>query len=357
MVTVTTIEEPQIEQAEKEESIKTKYWELPVASLDKWRPYTAHIDYRLFLGPRIEGKKHGLSLDRDLVGGIHGPRGSGKSETLSYLVAKKMRAGQPAWTNYPISFYVIEEDGSETYYESMPLDMDKFYAFSSEIRKGVVAITELQYFVESRTSGKEQNRIASYQLMQIRKTALSFLYDVQNPRWIDNRFGWSADFVLNCSDVAKLDYDLGFTGRTLREGEFIHWKLRDISGILTGKPYSDEFPIEYGPYQFPGSKWWDIYPTHFIVDVYEAVHGIKKKEDKQEAISAALELAIQFFLNKGEQEVASKDVWDKASELGSVIVPPNLGGQILASFGITKKYKSYTGKYYYNLGILLDGEN
>ena len=63
----------------------------------------------------------------------------------------------------------------------MPLDLDKFYTFDRLIRNGAVGIDELQYFVEARTSGKYQNRVASYQIMQIRKTANSFFYTVQNP--------------------------------------------------------------------------------------------------------------------------------------------------------------------------------
>ena len=68
----------------------------------------------------------------------------------------------------------INADGSLSYYESMPLDMDKFYTFDRLIRNGAVGIDELQYFVEARTSGKYQNRVASYQIMQIRKLPIAF---------------------------------------------------------------------------------------------------------------------------------------------------------------------------------------
>src|SRR4030042_3942033 len=136
----------------------------------------------------MSGRTHGLNLSKDLLIGAHGPRGATKTLTISFLLAKKLRAGMPAWTNWPISFYVVEptcydvcdrhdlcatcKKGHKTYYESMPLNFDKLYTFNSEISDGVVGITELQYYAEARTSGRGQNRMLSYQLMQIRKSAL-----------------------------------------------------------------------------------------------------------------------------------------------------------------------------------------
>lgn len=160
------------QQRPPEELVKSMYWECEAWRLDTWRPFTALLDYNLFFGPSVRHGK-GIDLFRNLVAYWHGPRGGLKTLSLSYNLAKEMRIGKPVWTNYPISFYVQEKDeftGNESdqyrqesqchwenadhtlsYYESMPLDMDKFYTFDREIRNGAVGIDELQYFVEART--------------------------------------------------------------------------------------------------------------------------------------------------------------------------------------------------------------
>ena len=371
-MTITT------ETEEKEiEIICSDNWELPVCNLGTgkytWRPRTAFIPYYLFEGPHMTTRTHGLNLAKDLLIGAHGPRGSTKTLTLSYLIAKKMRSGLPAWTNWPISFYVIEATcwdvcnrhdlchkctiGHKTYYESMPLNMDKLYTFNSEIGDGVAGLTELQYYAESRTSGRGQNRMLSYQLMQIRKSALSFYYDVQNPRWADNRFSWSDDCKIFCKDVAKMNYNVASIGHELEEGEISHWKIRDISGVLTGIEY-EESEIEYGPYQFDGYHFWPIYPTKWKIDVYDAVYSMKQNSDRadhQAAVGKAINMAIEEFLDENVTKVIASDMWKRASLLSNTTINPIDGGKVLASYNIEKKQNS-KGKYIYDLSILIDSD-
>ncbi len=374
---MTIAELPKTENNEVE-IIKSDNWELPVCNLGTgkylWRPKTAVLPYYLFEGPAMSRRTHGLNLSKDLLLGAHGPRGSTKTLTISYLIGKKMRAGMPAWTNWPISFYVVEptcwdvcdrhdlcancKSGHKSYYESLPLNFDKLYTFNSEISDGVVGITELQYYAESRTSSRGQNRILSYQLMQIRKSALSFYYDVQNPRWADNRFSWSDDVKIFVKDVSKMNYEFE---RELEEGEISHWRIRDISGVLTGVEY-EESEIEYGPYQFDGYHFFKIYPTRWKVSVYDAVYSMKQsteKADREALIGKAMAEAIESFLDENKIKVEASDIWARASNFAGREVTPVEGGKVLAAYSVEKK-QGGNGKRYYDLSIFLkqqeDGE-
>ena len=358
------------------EFINSDNWELPVINLGTgkylWRPKTAFIPYYLFEGPPMTRRTHGINLDRDLSIGVHGPRGSTKTLTCSYLLAKKLRVGQPVWNNWPISFYVIEPTcwdicdrrlcsrcgmGHATYYESQPLSMDKVYTFNSELSEGAVGFTEFQYYVESRTSGREQNRFLSYQIMQIRKSALSFIYDVQNPRWVDNRFGWSDDSKIFCRDAAKMNYDYASVGHDLEDGEISLWTIHDISGVHTGYTF-EETGEEYGPYQFEGYHFWPIYPTRWKVDVYDAVWSMRQsteKADRSEQLGQAISMAVNSFLAENQVKVMSGDMWARAAALGKISVPPNVGGEILSKYGITKSQGS-GGKWFYDLTPVMENE-
>ena len=373
-----------IELAEREETkeqeleiIHSDNWELPVLNLGTgkyaWRPKTAVLPYYLFEGPLMTRRTHGINLTKDLSIGVHGPRGSTKTLTISFLTAKKMRMGQPAWDNWPISFYVVEPNcwdnckkrwcnlcykGALTYYENMPLDMDKVYTFNSELSEGTVGFTEFQYFVEARTSGRQQNRFLSYQIMQIRKSALSFFYDVQNERWVDGRFGWSDDVKIYCRDLSKTNYDFDQVGRELEEGEYSHWKIKDISGVVTGIPF-EETGMEYGPYQFDGYNFWWIYPTRWKVDVFDAVYSLKQdseKADKAAQVGKAVALAVNSFLEENKYKVMASEMWERASQLGGIAVESRQGGRVLSSLEIPKGGQTSGGKYWYDLSVITEDE-
>jgi hypothetical protein len=365
-------------QEPKIEVIHSDNWELPVLNLGMgkyaWRPKTAFLPYHLFDGPAMSRRTHGINLNKDLSIGIHGPRGSTKTLTNSFLLAKKMRSGQPVWANWPISFYVMEascydkcdkrtwfcpfcKHGDLSYYENHPLDYDKLYTFNSELSEGAVGITEMQYYAESRTSGRGQNRMLSYQIMQIRKSALSFFYDVQDPEWADKRFSWSDDVKIFCSDLSKQNYDEASIGHEIAEGEFSHWRIRDISGVCTGVQYKNTF-IEYGPYQFDGFHFWWIYPTRFKVDVAEAINSMKvetKKNDKDAEIGKAMSAAVNWFLDAGVIKVLSKDMWAKASELGGITVSPFQGGRVLTAYKVPK-IQTTGGVYKYDISQFLNND-
>ncbi len=373
------LEAIQTEAQEIPEIIKSDYWELPICNLGEgkyaWRPRSAYLCYKLFDGPPVTGRMHGINLNRDLLIGAHGPRGATKTLTIAYLLAKKLRMGQPVWNNFPISFYVVEPTcwdvcethrcgscrvGDLSYYESRPLDFDKLYTFNSELSNGAVGLTELQYYAESRTSLRLQNRFLSYQIMQIRKSALSFFYDVQDEAWADKRFSWSDDIKIYCSDVSKMNYMANSVDHELDEGEIGQWRIRDISGICTGVQYTKS-RIEYGPYQFMGSKFWWIYPTKWKIDVYDAVNSMKQDQHKADAtarLGQAVTKAINFFLDSEKAEVYSKDFWVKASELGGFSVPPTEGGKVMVAYGI-ERVQHGQNKWYYDLSSVLEkaGDN
>lgn len=357
-------------------------WELPILNLGfgkyEWRPKTAYLPYFLFDGPEMSRRSHGINLDKDLLIGIHGPRGSSKTLTLSFLLAKKLRTGQPVWANWPISFYVIEQScydkcarndwycpfckhGDLTYYENHPLDFDKLYTFNSELSEGAVGITELQYYAEARTSGRGQNRMLSYQIMQIRKSALSFFYDVQNPAWADKRFAWSDDIKIFCADLSKMNYDPATIGHEIEEGEFSHWTIRDMSGVCTGVQYENSL-IEYGPYQFEGYHFWHIYPTRWKIEVYDAVNSMKQesaKADADKAVGKAVSDAVNSFLDDTEIKVSQDNMYRRVAQFAGKRINPVVVGKVLGAYDTpVKRWRSGPNKdkYYYDISQFLNND-
>ena len=371
----TELLERETKERKPEEIIESMNWRWEEWRGRPWRPFTSFLLYDIFGGPNVRHGK-GLDLKKNLVIYCDGARGGGKTLVMTCLLAKEMRIDKPVWTNYPISFFVqetdtftghesdhynqlnpnhwINDDGTLSYYESMELNLDKFYTFDREIRDGAVGIDELQYFVEARTSGKFQNRVASYQLMQIRKTANSFLYTVQNPDWVDKRFGWSADVDLLCKDMSNIPIDHRIFGRELDEGEFVRVKPRDLSGIISGTQYKDTMR-DLASMQVEAYKFWGTYPTNFIVDPEAAASSAdninpknknkKMREDRDAAFAMAMEGIISEDMAMGKERIASVELWDRIKEQG-IEIPHNKAGEILRGMGILptnnqNKYYSY----------------
>jgi hypothetical protein len=348
-----------IQEEQEDEIISSMFWDLKASSLDGWRPFSATLLASDLYGPYV-GTGHGIDFRRHLMFGFTGPRGAAKTCSLSYVLAKILRVDQPVWTNYPISFFVqeretysdnvsqqfirvgqchwINEDATISYYESMPLDMDKFYTFHTAIRNGAVGIDELPYFAEARTSGRYQNRILTYQIMQLRKTSDSFGYTAQNQKWVDNRFGWSADWLCECYDVSKKSYDRRALGHELQEGEVSRWTFKDISGVLTGAPF-DVTERVIGPYQFDSKLLWNIYPTHFVIDVFEAMKGPERDKDKKDAsaeLTRTVELIANQYLESGGSRVPARELLDAVNSKLSKPAASLTIGRILSSMGIRR---------------------
>ncbi len=381
---IETIEQIKEYSPEGIQTIRSDNWELPVLNLGtgkyEWRPKTAYLPYHLFLGESMTRRTHGINLEKDLLIGIHGPRGATKTLTNSFLIAKKMRAGKPAWCNWPISFYVMEEScyekcdhlkrqyycpfckqGDISYYENHPLDFDKLYTFNSELSEGTVGLTETQYYAESRTSGRGQNRMLSYQLMQIRKSALSFFYDVQDPETVDKRFSWADDIKIYCADLSKMNYDETEVGHEIEEGEISHWTIRDISGVCTGVQYKNS-GIEYGPYQFDGYHFWHIYPTRWKIEVYDAVNSMKQdsaKADADKAIGKAVSDAVNSFLDDGQTKILQKTFYERVAQYAGKRISSPVIGRVLGAYDTpVKQYRSGPNKdkCYYDISQFLNND-
>ena len=137
-------------------------------------------------------------------------------------------------------------------------------------------------------------------------------------------------------------YDRRALGHELEEGEIGRWIIRDISGVITGEPYEDT-GREIGPYQFDGFNFWEIYPTHFIVDPQAAMDSAsnvnpaakkqKEKHDREAAFVAAVEQILSEDIELGCDRISSVDLWRRVEAQG-VAIPHNKAGEVLRSMGV-----------------------
>jgi hypothetical protein len=226
--------------------------------------------------PDTGGKKgRGLSLTESMCGCVSGSRGSGKSETLTYIGISAMASGQKCWANYPITAKLVDGEGNEFLARSTPLNFDELFNLDPSFRGGVIIIDEYQDWDSNYDIRSTQSKVLHAMWAQIRKNDISFYYAAKKFRWVGIKTRDETDIEINCHDAAKTPAGFG----KYQKGELINWTVWDESGNWTGK-MADEYPVPY-TFKFYAKPIWGAYDTRHRFDFWEAIQGIKIEKTKR----------------------------------------------------------------------------
>lgn len=123
-------------------------------------------------------KKH---YENNLVVGILGNKGGGKTLTLYMLLKLEYLLGKKVYTNFEVDF------------PHEILDINKLINLDEEIINSAIGITEIHMICDSRRSGRPQNLQFSYFVTQSRHRSVNLYYDSQFGRQFDVRIRENTD--------------------------------------------------------------------------------------------------------------------------------------------------------------------
>ncbi len=253
-------------------------------------------------GPRAGPRT--LSLVKARVLGATGRRGEGKTKTLSLWIAKKLAVGDPVWSNVAVKYYLNDGFDNLKLCETKPLDMVALGQLEAELTSGVVAISELQYFADSRNSNSTKNKLINSAIFQVRKRALSFYFDCKYLTWVDVRIRFELDTEFHCQDFAHTTEGID---KEIPEGITTLHEIKDLEGWSgevcsladsisappqdyfesKGRGYEGHFgpqPI-YAPGIYKQQVFdrlvWNIYKTNDVVNASEIYAGVEMIVDKR----------------------------------------------------------------------------
>lgn len=293
-----------------------------------------------------------------------GLKGSGKSSTLALLTAKALAAGMPVWSNMGVKFYLVRQDGSLIFLQTLPLDWEAVLILSKELRGGALVIDELSYYASSRLSSSVRNRIINAAVNQVRKRALDFYTSVKWLRQIDVNIREELDCHISCED-----YALSARGQEMHldKGCIIKQQYRDISG-WSGQPISrvnhtsrkelgfipiDNFdPLGEPIYKDAGQTMefqsrftWPLYNSYEVVDTATAFQKVRldleeiviSNKQQSEVIEGTISEVVDMFQSEGNIKVEC-DVFRETVERAGIHLEERQLGKILKNnFGITRK--------------------
>jgi hypothetical protein len=280
-----------------------------------------------------------------------GPRGSGKTLSLSYFGCIDLAKGKRVWSNYPIEFgfWHHAPDGRvwPQVYKSLPLDMESLILFDKGIAEGVVLLDELNLWLDSRASLSVFNKLISKLFTMIRHRKLSVYMSTQDLRWLDRRIQFQVDAHCACTD-------LSYKYKALPRGVWIAQVWRDLSGLFTGTSFYDsgrEFHTT-----FRGDGFWRCYSswTEFNPFDIDTNYRIKKKtrdiiigrtaeEDFQEATAVVSEI-VSRYAHSGVAQVRAEDLQAEAKIAGLDMATRELG-KVFRAAGL-EYHQTRKGNFY-----------
>ena len=222
----------------------------------------------------LNGNSHDqiIEMDQDsYIWVFAGPRGSGKSLSMTYYAAKAVYLyNMKVISNYPIEFILIRANGTSTICRAETLDMYRLLCFDSEYKNCLIIIDEAPDLISHMASQTWKNRLINVFVRQLRKNRNSLFLGAQNFYLIDKSMRWQTDVIVDCVDAFR-EYG---GGNGLVRGACILQAFRDNSGLWTG--HADEFEI-IDEIEIPGNSVWGAYDTYFQQDVWESLRKVDMK--------------------------------------------------------------------------------
>lgn len=280
---------------------------------------------------------------------IDGPRGAGKSLYMSSLQARlliryyclSLLTGEVrrVWSNYPVAFWWNTPLGNRVYLQSEPINRDAVILFEKELGHGWVFITEMDQWLDKQDWGSNASKVIVKGMTQIRKRNLSFCGDLQDSTWLNGRASFQVDIKVGVRESAFTPWGRK-QGVDLGEVSFL--TFRDISGIMTGYKYEEN----WREYQlvFQGKRFHNIYDTNIEFDPLESRTKYKFKAPVKEIVyggdegsydeepgaigpaglkspvknpdHSLLSDLVNELIGKGNKVIGTVQFWDEASNRG-----------------------------------------
>lgn len=264
-----------------------------------------------------------MHLNRDIIIGLIGDRGGGKSIGAAEIALCDfgVEPGEIIRSNMSIKANVEISDeyagkfglnGGTVNYESKPLEKRKFLRFDPEYYRNIFVIDEINIFLaDARRSMSNQNLESNDVGQQLRKLESPLIYTCINEMFVDTRIRDLTDVFIKTQDTASTPLGLA---RKQPQGIEFQWNLYYMTPKLTGESYVETHE-KSGPFFIRGNKLWGL------IDTYE----------RQERVKYVPDIEI-------EQDNETKRFNEKYGWIGELLIELNSEGKNSLSPKELKKY-------------------
>lgn len=280
--------------------------------------------------------------------GVAGPRGSCKTLLLALFGLLYLDQGLPVLSTVPIGGkFGNGTDALDIH--AQDLESTDLWTFADKLNGALVVIDEIQEFgADNRTSMAVKNKLLNRLSIQVRKRSIAMAYSVQDFDWVDKRFAFQTDVLIQSRDLFHSPW-----GREhrIKRGTWASYEFRDLSGYVTGTPWK-EFPRPFGSMVLHAKQMWPYFKSFEIVGEYEAFRKPKLRteevmigiDDGKRDIHDLnnIEAIVAELYNNGATEITNREI---VRRLGHGAQPAKVGlcmSQLGYEGRMTKHGKVYT---------------
>lgn len=300
-------------------------------------------------------------LNRDVVIGIIGDRGDGKSVGGSVLaLLDYMLEGEPCWSNMSISCgFEIDAatagkyglDEGRAVFQSRELDKYKLLTFDPEYSKGAFFIDEINvWLADARRSMSNQNLYASDVSQELRKLESALIYTCITEMFVEQRIRDITDIFIRSQDTALSPEGLA---QKRTPGVDFRWTIYPISRKLTGERYIDTRRT-LPPVFLHARKFWGICDTllrqqrrKFTVPIGESTADITIDESPVVAEHRHkwgwLDPIAQQLLKDPRKWVPASEIYNHPEVRTRGIAKPVISTKLNELYGIRAEFRMIDG--------------
>ncbi|GAH06534.1 unnamed protein product, partial [marine sediment metagenome] len=149
----------------------------------------------------------------------------------------------------------------EVFFPHEIIDIQKMVTLNIDLQNAVIGIDELHMICDSRRSGKKQNILMTYFVLQSRHRSVNFYYTTQHDGQVDKRIRENTDMNMICENL-YIDSD----------GDGLNDMFRVIIQDRRFRPIKFNQKILYGKPIFK------MYNSDYLVDIFTMKELNKLKE-------------------------------------------------------------------------------
>lgn len=190
----------------------------------------------------------------NLVVGIVGLKGSGKTLVLTILLFMAYLNGRKVYTNYRVFF------------PHEILDIEKMIKLDISLKNAVIGISEMHMICDARRHGKKQNILMSYFVLQSRHRSVDLYYDSQFERQVDIR-------IVDNTDMNIISENLYIDSDNDGYDDLFHIIFQD----------KRKRPLRFWEKIICGTPVFKLYDTDYIIDPF-TMKEIQKQKQKEKKI-------------------------------------------------------------------------
>ena len=199
-----------------------------------------------------------------MIWGFLGPEGSGKSLAMTYFCLQHIKRGGVVRT-FP-GYAIHDLNGKPL---STEIDVEEWATMPDNLRNTIIAIDEIQNYLDAYRYNTLLSRIFGYVGMQRRKLNLGMLYTLQNWVWVNNRVRWLTHLCTYCKDLSWTEWG---KEEGIKRGKMMQLTTFDMKGFYTGQEGA-----LYSQKTLQGEGIWNYYNSYMPQDIFQGFTKLQIK--------------------------------------------------------------------------------